>query len=87
MRWSSGRVGQFLAVARVASSTAAAQEVHIVQSALSASILKLETELGVPLLERTTPPTTHRSRADLPTARPAPLRQYRGTARISEAVC
>ncbi|MEV4316045.1 LysR family transcriptional regulator [Actinocrispum sp. NPDC049592] len=44
----------FLAVAREGSFTAAAQRAHIVQSALSASVRKLEAELGAQLFERTT---------------------------------
>ncbi|MGW5382066.1 LysR family transcriptional regulator [Nocardia sp. NPDC003963] len=48
------QVEHFLAVARAGSFTAAAHDVHIVQSALSASIRKLETELGAALFERTT---------------------------------
>ncbi|MFJ1767819.1 LysR family transcriptional regulator [Amycolatopsis sp. NPDC088138] len=48
------QVEHFLAVTRCGSFTAAAQEVHVVQSALSASIRKLEAELGTPLFERTT---------------------------------
>ncbi|MEV6279457.1 LysR family transcriptional regulator [Nocardia sp. NPDC051832] len=48
------QVEHFLAVARAGSFTAAAAHVHVVQSALSASIRKLETELGAPLFERTT---------------------------------
>ncbi|MEU8897248.1 LysR family transcriptional regulator [Nocardia sp. NPDC048505] len=48
------QVEHFLAVARTGSFTAAAAQVHVVQSALSASIRKLESELGAPLFERTT---------------------------------
>ncbi len=48
------QVEHFLAVARAGSFTAAAREVHIVQSALSASVRRLEDELGAPLFERTT---------------------------------
>ncbi|MDT7800800.1 MAG: hypothetical protein QOI78_4233 [Actinomycetota bacterium] len=48
------QIEHFLAVTRCGSFTAAAQEVHVVQSALSASIRKLEAELGTPLFERTT---------------------------------
>ncbi|MEA5360789.1 LysR family transcriptional regulator [Amycolatopsis sp., V23-08] len=48
------QVEHFLAVTRCGSFTAAAQEVHVVQSALSASIRKLEAELRTPLFERTT---------------------------------
>ncbi|MEV0335072.1 LysR family transcriptional regulator [Nocardia sp. NPDC050717] len=48
------QVEHFLAVARAGSFTAAAREVHIVQSALSASVRRLERELGAPLFERTT---------------------------------
>nr|CEL23157.1 LysR-family transcriptional regulator [Kibdelosporangium sp. MJ126-NF4]CTQ90295.1 LysR-family transcriptional regulator [Kibdelosporangium sp. MJ126-NF4] len=44
----------FLAVAREGSFTGAAQRAHIVQSALSASIRRLEAELGAQLFERTT---------------------------------
>ncbi|MFE0022056.1 LysR family transcriptional regulator [Amycolatopsis sp. NPDC059021] len=43
------QVEHFPAVARSGSLTAAAPEVHVVQSALSASIRKLEAELGNPL--------------------------------------
>lgn len=42
------------AVARHRHFTRAAEELHVAQSALSAQIRKLEAELGVPLLERTT---------------------------------
>src|SRR6201991_2759790 len=48
------QVEHFLAVVRCGSFTGAAQEVHVVQSALSASIRKLEAELGTPLFEWTT---------------------------------
>jgi DNA-binding transcriptional LysR family regulator len=48
------QVEHFLAVARTGSFTAAAAQVHVVQSALSASIRKLENELGSALFERTT---------------------------------
>ncbi|MCI2421715.1 LysR family transcriptional regulator [Saccharopolyspora sp. K220] len=60
----------FLAVARNGSFTAAAQDAHIVQSALSASIRKLEAELGAPLFERTTRRVmlTEAGRALLPVA-------------------
>ncbi|WP_431878261.1 LysR family transcriptional regulator [Amycolatopsis sacchari] len=65
------QVEHFLAVARHGSFTAAAREVHIVQSALSASVRKLETELGAPLFERTTRRVllTEAGRALLPVAR------------------
>ncbi|AXB41683.1 LysR family transcriptional regulator [Amycolatopsis albispora] len=71
----------FLAVVRHGSFTAAAREVHIVQSALSASVRKLEASLGAPLFERTTRrvllteagrallPMAHRITADLDAAR------------------
>jgi DNA-binding transcriptional LysR family regulator len=64
------QVEHFLAVARCGSFTAAAQEVHVVQSALSASIRKLEAELGLPLFERTTRRVelTEAGRAMLPPA-------------------
>jgi DNA-binding transcriptional LysR family regulator len=48
------QVEHFLAVVRSGSFTGAAQDVHVVQSALSASIRKLERELGAPLFDRTT---------------------------------
>lgn len=48
------QIEYFLAVARTESFTAAGAQVHVVQSALSASIRKLETELGAALFERTT---------------------------------
>ncbi|MFE0022068.1 LysR family transcriptional regulator [Amycolatopsis sp. NPDC059021] len=48
------QVEHFLAVVRCGSFTGAAREVHVVQSALSASIRKLEAELGAALFERTT---------------------------------
>ncbi|WP_326568842.1 LysR family transcriptional regulator [Amycolatopsis rhabdoformis] len=75
------QVEHFLAVVRCGSFTAAAQEVHVVQSALSASIRKLEGELGTPLFERTTRrvelteagralvPAAHRIVADVVAAR------------------
>ncbi|MFI0467431.1 LysR family transcriptional regulator [Saccharopolyspora sp. 5N102] len=64
------QVEHFLAVVRSGSFTAAAREIHIVQSALSASIRKLETELGAPLFERTTRRValTEAGRALLPVA-------------------
>ncbi|MCE7010822.1 LysR family transcriptional regulator [Kibdelosporangium philippinense] len=60
----------FLAVARDGSFTGAAQRAHIVQSALSASIRKLEAELGAQLFERTTRRVilTEAGRALLPVA-------------------
>lgn len=48
------QVEHFLAVVRTGSFTAGALEVHVVQSALSASIRKLESDLGAQLFERTT---------------------------------
>ncbi|PKW17882.1 LysR family transcriptional regulator [Saccharopolyspora spinosa] len=65
------QVEHFLAVARTGSFTAAARETHIVQSALSASVRKLEAELGAPLFERTTRRValTEAGRALLPVAR------------------
>ncbi|MCR6487510.1 LysR family transcriptional regulator [Amycolatopsis sp. OK19-0408] len=48
------QVEHFLAVVRTGSFTAAAHDVHVVQSALSASVRKLERELGTPLFDRTT---------------------------------
>ncbi|WP_290057298.1 LysR family transcriptional regulator [Amycolatopsis solani] len=48
------QVEHFLAVVRNGSFTGAAQDVHVVQSALSASIRKLEGELGAALFDRTT---------------------------------
>lgn len=64
------QVEHFLAVARNGSFTVAAQDAHIVQSALSASIRKLEAELGAPLFERTTRQVmlTEAGRALLPAA-------------------
>lgn len=61
----------FLAVARHGSFTGAAREVHVVQSALSASVRKLEVELGSALFERTSRKVllTEAGRALLPTAR------------------
>ena len=71
----------FLAVVRNGSFTAAAREVHVVQSALSSSVRKLESELGAPLFERTTRrvmlteagrallPVAHRIAADVEAAR------------------
>jgi DNA-binding transcriptional LysR family regulator len=44
----------FLAVAEERSFTRAAKRVHLVQSALSASIRVLERDLGAPLFERST---------------------------------
>ena len=43
----------FEAVARHASFTRAAEELHVVQSALSQQVRRLEQELGVELMERT----------------------------------
>ncbi|MEQ0564820.1 LysR family transcriptional regulator [Amycolatopsis sp. NEAU-NG30] len=75
------QVEHFLAVVRSGSFTAAAQEVHVVQSALSASVRKLERELGTPLFDRTTRrvalteagqallPLAHRIVADVEAAR------------------
>ncbi|RSD15357.1 LysR family transcriptional regulator [Amycolatopsis eburnea] len=75
------QVEHFLAVVRSGSFTAAAQEVHVVQSALSASIRKLEGELGASLFDRTTRrvtlteagrallPLAHRIVADVAAAR------------------
>lgn len=64
------QVEHFLAVARCGSFTAAAQQVHIVQSALSASVRRLEDELGAALFERTTRRVvlTEAGRALLPVA-------------------
>ncbi|MGW1680807.1 LysR family transcriptional regulator [Saccharopolyspora sp. NPDC002376] len=71
----------FLAVVRTGSFTGAAREVHVVQSALSSSIRKLEDELGTKLFERTTRrvllteagqalvPMAHRIAADVVAAR------------------
>lgn len=42
----------FVAVATERNFTRAAERVHVVQSALSASVAKLEKELGVPLIDR-----------------------------------
>jgi DNA-binding transcriptional LysR family regulator len=46
----------FLACAKAGSFTAAAREVHIVQSAMSSAIARLEHELGVPLFDRSVTP-------------------------------
>jgi DNA-binding transcriptional LysR family regulator len=46
----------FLACCRTGSFTAAAQEVHIVQSAMSSAIARLEHELGVSLFDRSLTP-------------------------------
>ncbi|WP_406637844.1 LysR family transcriptional regulator [Amycolatopsis sp. WGS_07] len=48
------QVEHFLAVVRHRNFTRAAQDVHVVQSALSASIRKLEADLGAELFDRTT---------------------------------
>ncbi|RJQ83066.1 LysR family transcriptional regulator [Amycolatopsis panacis] len=48
------QVEHFLAVVRHRNFTRAAREVHVVQSALSASIRKLEADLGAELFDRTT---------------------------------
>ncbi|MBN9747578.1 hypothetical protein DMP23_41880 [Amycolatopsis sp. A1MSW2902] len=48
------QVEHFLAVVRHGNFTRAAQDVHVVQSALSASIRKLEADLGAELFDRTT---------------------------------
>lgn len=75
------QVEHFLAVVRSGSFTGAAQEAHVVQSALSASIRKLEADLGAQLFERTTRkvlltaagrallPVAHRLAADVVAAR------------------
>lgn len=47
------QLDHFIAVAEELSFTRAAQRVHVVQSALSASVAKLERELGVDLFDRT----------------------------------
>lgn len=64
------QIEHFLAVVRHGSFTSAAAEIHIVQSALSASIRKLEADLGAPLFERTTRRVvpTEAGRALLPVA-------------------
>ena len=64
------QIEHFLAVVDAGSFTAAAQRAHIVQSALSASIRKLEADLGTPLFERTTRRValTEAGRALLPSA-------------------
>jgi len=46
----------FLACCKAGSFTAAAREVHIVQSAMSSAIARLEHELGVPLFDRSVTP-------------------------------
>ena len=48
----------FLACCRTGSFTAAAREVHIVQSAMSSAIARLEHELGVSLFDRSATPVT-----------------------------
>lgn len=48
------QLGYFIAVAEEESFTRAAARVHVVQSALSATVQSLEKELGVKLFERTT---------------------------------
>jgi DNA-binding transcriptional LysR family regulator len=48
----------FLACCTAGSFTAAAREVHIVQSAMSSAIARLEHELGVPLFDRSVTPVT-----------------------------
>jgi DNA-binding transcriptional LysR family regulator len=48
----------FLACCKAGSFTAAAREVHIVQSAMSSAIARLEHELGVPLFDRSVTPVT-----------------------------
>jgi len=48
----------FLACCRAGSFTAAARDVHIVQSAMSAAVARLEHELGVTLFDRSATPVT-----------------------------
>jgi DNA-binding transcriptional LysR family regulator len=48
----------FLACCKAGSFTAAAREVHIVQSAMSSAVARLEHELGVPLFDRSVTPVT-----------------------------
>src|ERR1700759_5494015 len=48
----------FRACCRAGSFTAAARDVHIVQSAMSAAIARLEHELGVTLFDRSATPVT-----------------------------
>src|ERR1700677_3402211 len=48
----------FLACCKAGSFTAAAREVHIVQSAMSSAIARLEHDLGVPLFDRSVAPVT-----------------------------
>jgi DNA-binding transcriptional LysR family regulator len=48
----------FLACCRTGNFTAAAREVHIVQSAMSSAMARLETELGVTLFDRSVTPVT-----------------------------
>jgi len=67
----------FLACCRAGSFTAAAREVHIVQSAMSSAIARLEHELGVSLFDRSVTPVTV-------TEHGAALRA--GAQRIAEAV-
>ena len=46
----------FIACCKAGSFTAAAREVHIVQSAMSHSIARLEQDLGAPLFDRSATP-------------------------------
>ena len=46
----------FLACCETGSFTAAASHAHIVQSAMSSAIARLERELGVPLFDRSVTP-------------------------------
>jgi DNA-binding transcriptional LysR family regulator len=46
----------FLACCRTGNFTAAAREVHIVQSGMSAAMARLEKDIGAPLFDRTTTP-------------------------------
>lgn len=48
----------FLACCKAGSFTAAARRAHIVQSAMSAAIARLEHELGVSLFDRSATPVT-----------------------------
>jgi DNA-binding transcriptional LysR family regulator len=48
----------FLACCQAGSFTAAAREVHIVQSAMSSAVARLEHELGAPLFDRSVTPVT-----------------------------
>jgi DNA-binding transcriptional LysR family regulator len=54
----------FLAAAKTGNFTTAARKVHIVQSAMSAAISRLEVDLGVTLFDRSTSPLTVTNHGD-----------------------